>query len=159
MDWNYVYHDIVSLLWTYALHRQDGVGGFKLIPPLVSQATPPISDWGVWLARLIPLVVASSYHVRISVRLIVWAWHIFEGMVSWCPLFRNEFVLESTRWEMDFCRLSGIEKHPLLRGCISTTIMLNPICNMTLVRYREVVFSEGPLSEARLYIKIIQGKA
>ena len=113
----------VSPLWTYPLHRQDGVGGLELIP----------------------LIVA----VRISVRLIVWAWHIFEGMVSWCPLFRSEFVV---RWELDFCPLSGIEKRQLLGGCVSTTIMLNPIRNMTLVRCREVVlFSEGPLSEAQLY--------
>ena len=84
-------------------------------------------------------------------RLIVWVWHIFEGVVSCCPLFRSEFVLESTRWELDFCPLSGNEKRPLLGGCVSTTIMLNPIRSMTLVRCREVVlFAEGPLSEARL---------
>ena len=122
----------VSPLWTYciyALHRQDGVGGLELIP----------------------LIVASSYHIHISTRLIVWAWHIFEGVVSWCPLFRSEFVLESTHLELDFCLLSGIEKRLLLGGCVSTTIMLNPIRNMMLVRCREVVlFSEGPLSEARL---------
>ena len=48
--------------------------------------------------------------------------------------------------------LSGNEKCPLLRDCLSTTIMLNPIRNMMLVHCREVVlFSKGPLSEARLY--------
>ena len=46
----YVYHDSVCIpQWSYALHRQDGVGGLELIP-------------------LIGLIVASSYHVRISAR-------------------------------------------------------------------------------------------
>ena len=101
--------------------------------------------------KVIPLIVASSYHVRTIARLIVWAWHIFEGMVSWCPLFRSKFVLESKRWELDFCPLSGIEKRPLFGGCVNTTIMLNPIRNMRLIRCKEVVlFSEGPLLDARL---------
>ena len=52
--------------------------------------------------------------------------------------------------------LSRNEKRQLLRGCVCTTIMLNPICNTTFVHCREVVlFSEGPLSEARLYTTTI----
>ena len=94
----------VSPLWTYALPRQDGVGGLELIPLIVASSS----------ARTLDSV----------------------GVVSYCPSFRSEFVLESTRWELDFCPLSGIEKRPLLGGCVSTTIMLNPIRNMTLVHYR-----------------------
>ena len=60
--------------------------------------------------------------------------------------------IEKSRWEFEFCPLSGIKKRPLLGGCFSITTMLISIRNTELVRYREVVrFSEGPLSEARLY--------
>ena len=72
------YHDIICVyLWTYALQRQDeGVAGLIII---------------IW-----PCV--NSHHVRIfaSARAwYVWAWHTFEGVVSWCPLLGSEFVLES----------------------------------------------------------------
>ena len=62
------------------------------------------------------------------------------------------FCIEKSRWEFEFCPLSGIKKRPLLGGCFSITTMLISIRNTELVRCREVVrFSEGPLSEARLY--------
>ena len=77
---------------------------------------------------------------------ILWAWFLA------CPLFGGNFVLKlKSRWEFEFCPLSGIKKCPLLGGCFSITTMLISIRNTELVRYREVVrFSEGPLSEARL---------
>ena len=66
----------------------------------------------------------------------------------------KRICIGKSHWELDFCLLSGNEKCPLLGGCVSTTIMLNLIRNMTLVHCREVVlFSEGPLSEARLYMQ------
>ena len=105
----------VSPLWTYALH----IDKMELVDSSL---------------KVIPLIVTSSYHVHIIARLIVCAWHIFEGVVSWCRLFRSEFILESKLWELDFCPLSGIEKRPLFGGYVSTTIILNPICNMRLVR-------------------------
>ena len=64
---------------------------------------------------------------------------------------RRQFCMEKSRWEFEFCPLSGIEKRPLLRGCFSITTVLISIRNTELVRCREVVrFSESPLSEARL---------
>ena len=61
--------------------------------------------------------------------------------------------VEKSRWEFEFCPLSGIKKRPLLGGCFSITTMLISIRNTKLVRCRQVVrFSEGPLSEARLYM-------
>ena len=54
--------------------------------------------------------------------------------------------------EHGFCPLSGIEKRPLLGGCLSITTMVISIRNTDSVRCWEVVrFSEGPLSEVRLY--------
>ena len=51
-----------------------------------------------------------------------------------------------------FCLLSGIEKRPLLGGCLSITTMVISIRNTDSVRSTEVVrFSEGPLSEVPLY--------
>ena len=48
--------------------------------------------------------------------------------------------------------MSGIEKRPPLGGYVSIKVMLDTIHNTTVVRCREaVLFSEGPLSEARLY--------
>ena len=72
-------------------------------------------------------------------------------MVSWCPLFGVNFALKSY---VGFCPLSGIEKRPPLGGYVSIKVMLDTIRNTTVVRCREaVLFSEGPLSEARLYIQ------
>ena len=79
----------------------------------------------------------------------------FKGVVSWCPLFRGNSVLGKRRWEHGFCPLSGIEKRPLLGGCLSITTMVISIRNTDSVRFWEVVrFSEGPLSEVRLYMYI-----
>ena len=48
--------------------------------------------------------------------------------------------------------LSGIKKRPLLGDCLSVITMVISILNTECVRCREVVrFSEGPLSEVRLY--------
>ena len=70
--------------------------------------------------------------------------------------YRRQFCIEKSRWEFEFCPLSGIKKRPLLGSCFSITTMLISIRNTELVRCREVVrFSEGPLSEARLYFAII----
>ena len=89
-----------------------------------------------------------------------WAWtkHFmgvvisFMGVFSCLSAIRRQFCIEKSRWEFEFCPLSGIKKHPLLGGCFSITTMLISIRNTELVRCREVVrFSEGPLSEARLY--------
>ena len=74
------------------------------------------------------------------------------GVVSCLSAIRRQFCIEKSRWEFEFCPLSGIKKRPLLGGCFSITTMLISIRNTELVRCREVVrFSEGPLSEARLY--------
>ena len=86
-----------------------------------------------------------------SVHIILWVWFPV------CPLYSyifggNYFCIEVTLG-VRFCPLSGIKKRPLLGGCFSITTMLVSIRNTELVRCREVVrFSEGPLSEARLYI-------
>ena len=70
----------------------------------------------------------------------------FKGVVSWCPLFRGISVLESAAGSTDFVRC------PLLGGCLSITTMVISIRNTDSVRCWEVVhFSEGPLSEVRLY--------
>ena len=62
----------------------------------------------------------------------------------------NQFCIEKSR---ESCPLSGIVKRPLLGGYVSIKVMLDTICNTTVVRCREaVLFSEGPLPEARLYI-------
>ena len=62
----------------------------------------------------------------------------------------NQFCIEKSRWERESCPLSGIEKHLLLRGYVSIQVMLDTIRNTTVVHCREaVLFSEGPLSEAR----------
>ena len=56
------------------------------------------------------------------------------------------------RWERRVCPLSGIEKRPALGGCLSITTTIISIRNTDSVCCREVVsFSEGPLSEVRLY--------
>ena len=83
---------------------------------------------------------------------ILWAWpKHFVGVVSYLSAIRRQFCIEKSRWEFEFCPLSGIKKRPLLVGCFSIITMLISIRNTELVRYREVVrFSEGPLSEARL---------
>ena len=84
----------------------------------------------------------------------VWAWpYHFMGVFSCLSAIRRQFCIEKSRWEFEFCPLSGIKKRPLLGGCFSITTMLISIRNTELVRCREVVrFSEGPLSEARLYL-------
>ena len=87
---------------------------------------------------------------------ILWAgpYH-FMAVVSCLSAIRRQFCIEKSRWEFEFCPLSGIKKRPLLGGCFSITTMLISIRNTELVRCREVVrFSEGPLSEARLYIRL-----
>ena len=67
--------------------------------------------------------------------------------------FWSQFCIEKSHWEREFCPLSGIEKCPPLGGYVSIKVMLDTIRNTTVVRCREaVLFSEGPLSEARLYI-------
>ena len=64
----------------------------------------------------------------------------------------NQFCIEKSRWERESCLLSGIEKRPPLGGYVSIKVMLDTTRNTTVVRCREaVLFSEGPLSEARLY--------
>ena len=70
-----------------------------------------------------------------------------------CPLFRGNFVLESAVGSVrSSCPLSGIEKRPFLGGCLSTITIVISFRNKECVRCREVVrFSEGPLSEVRLY--------
>ena len=67
--------------------------------------------------------------------------------------FWSQFCIEKSRWERESCPLSGIEKRPPLGGYVSIKVMLDTIRNTTVVRCREaVLFSEGPLSEARLYM-------
>ena len=79
-----------------------------------------------------------------------WAWHNFEGVVSWCPLFGIDFVLKSHVGNMSLVRCPES-----LGGHVSIKVMLDTIRNTTVVRCREaVVFSEGPLSEAQLYIYV-----
>ena len=64
----------------------------------------------------------------------------------------RQFCIEKSRLERESCPLSGIEKRPPLGGYLSIKVMLDTIRNTTVVRCREaVLFSEGPLSEARLY--------
>ena len=66
----------------------------------------------------------------------------FKGVVSWCALFRVKCC-----WERGFCPLSGIEKRPLLGGCLSITTMVISIHNTDSVLSTEVVrFSEGPFN-------------
>ena len=45
---------------------------------------------------LVPMVSARA--------LVLWARHIFEDVVSWCPLFRSEFILESHVGSWTFVR-------------------------------------------------------
>ena len=73
----------------------------------------------------------------------------------WFPGVRyfESICIEKSRWERESCPLSGIEKRPPLGGYISIKVMLDTIRNTMVVRCREaILFSEGPLSEARLYI-------
>ena len=66
--------------------------------------------------------------------------------------FWSQFCIDKSRWERESCPLSGIEKRPPLGGYVSIKVVLDTIRNTTVVRCREaVLFSEGPLSEARLY--------
>ena len=65
----------------------------------------------------------------------------------------NQFCIDKSRWERESCPLSGIEKRPPLGGYVSIKVMLDTIRNTVVVRCSEtVLFSEGPLSEARLYM-------
>ena len=65
--------------------------------------------------------------------------------------FWSQFCIEKSRWERESCPLSGIEKRPPLGGYVSIKVLLDTIRNTIVVRCREaVLFSEGPLSEARL---------
>ena len=63
------------------------------------------------------------------------------------------FMLKSHVGSSSFVRCPESRSvDPLLGGCFSISNMLISIRNTELVRCREVVrFSEGPLSEARLY--------
>ena len=55
-------------------------------------------------------------------------------------------------WSPNLVRCPGIKKHPHLGDWFSVTAILISIRNMELVRCRAVVsFSEGPLSEARMF--------
>ena len=56
---------------------------------------------------------------------------------------QRQFCIEKSRWEFEFCPLSGIKKHPLLGGCFSITSILISIRNTELVCYREVVCFSG----------------
>ena len=117
--------------------------------------------------------IDTSFLRRSSLRVIIdkllylwcnawaWAWvkHFmdvtksFMGVVSCLSAIRRQFCIEKSHWEFEFCLLSRIKKRLLLGGCFSITTMLTSICNTKLVCCREVVrFSEGPLSEAQLYI-------
>ena len=72
--------------------------------------------------------------------------------------FWSQFCIEKSRWERESCPLSGIEKRPPLGGYVRIKVVLDTIRNTTVVRCREaVLFSEGPLSEARLYTIYIAG--
>ena len=67
----------------------------------------------------------------------------------------NQFCIEKSLWERESCPLSGIDKRPLLGGYLSIKVMLDTIHNTTVVRCRvTILFSEGLLSEARLYTVI-----
>ena len=71
----------------------------------------------------------------------------FKGVVSWCPLFRGNYALQSA-WI-----LSAVRNREASASRRLFTTMVISIRNTDSVRYREVVrFSEGPLSEVRLYI-------
>ena len=64
----------------------------------------------------------------------------------------RQICIEKCSWECSSCPLSGIEKRPFLGGCLSTITIVISFRNKECVRCREVVrFSEGPLSEVRLY--------
>ena len=39
--------------------------------------------------------------------------HAFMGMVSCMSAIQRQFCIEKSRWEFEFCLLSGIKKHPL----------------------------------------------
>ena len=61
----------------------------------------------------------------------------FKGVVSWCPLFRGILYRLGAR---------------IFGGCLSITTIVISFRNTDSVRCWEVVrFSEGPLSEVRLY--------
>ena len=50
---------------------------------------------------------------------ILWAWpYHFMGVVSCLSGIRRQFCIEKSRWEFEFCSLSGIKKRPLLGGCL-----------------------------------------
>ena len=66
----------------------------------------------------------------------------------------NQFSIEKSRWERESCPLSEIKKSLPLGGYVSIKVMLDTIHNTMIVCCREtVLFSEGPLSEARLYLQ------
>ena len=80
----------------------------------------------------------------------------FKGCSFLCV---HQFCIEKCRWEFGSCPLSGIKKRPLLRGCLSVITMVISIRNTECVHCREVVhFSEGPLSEVRLYFHALPCK-
>ena len=85
----------------------------------------------------------------------MWArhvWYNFKGVVSWVSVIWRLFCIEKCIWELGSCPLSGVKKRPLLGGCLSITTTVISIRNTECVRCRKVVrFSEGPLSEVRLY--------
>ena len=76
-------------------------------------------------------------------------------MVSLVSVIQRQFCIVKCSRERGSCPLSGIQKRPLLGGCLSITTMVISICNTDCVRCREVVrFSEGPLMEVRLYLQL-----
>ena len=74
----------------------------------------------------------------------------------WFPGVRYLEVILHCKVPLGARILSGIEKRPLLGGCLSITSMVISIRNTDSVRCREVVrFSEGPLSYMYLAFIII----
>ena len=82
-------------------------------------------------------------------------WHagdVREGCGFLDVRYLEAILYEKVPLGIESCPLSGIGKRPLLGGCLSIRTMVISIRNTECVRYREVVrFSEGPLSEVRLY--------
>ena len=79
---------------------------------------------------------------------ILWAWpYHFVGVFSSLSAIRRQFCIEKSRWEFEFCPLSGIKKRPLLGGCFSITTMLISLRNTELVRCREVVIAANRLDQ------------
>ena len=87
---------------------------------------------------------------------ILWAYpnHLWAWFPA-CPLFGGNFVSKSHVGSSSFVRCPESRSIRFSEvNCFSITTMLISIRSTELVRCREVVgrFSEGPLSEARLYI-------